>query len=139
MRLRASAVATCASLALGCATPEPIFYPNATLESKGQEQADRDTDECSALAEKYESGSNRAGEIASTAAEDATVGGAAGAAGGAVWGGDAGRGAAAGAAAGVAGGLVRAIFRSRRDPSPAYRHFMERCLADKGYEVIGWQ
>jgi hypothetical protein len=39
----------------------------------------------------------------------------------------------------VAGGLVRGIFRTRRDPDPAYRHFMERCLSEKGYEVIGWR
>ena len=139
MRLRASAIATCASLALGCATPEPILYPNATLESNGQEQADRDTDLCAQLAEKYEASSNRSGEIAGSAAEDAAVGGAAGAAGSAVWNGDVGRGAATGAAAGVAGGLVRGIFRTRRDPDPAYRQFMERCLSDKGYEVIGWR
>ena len=139
-RLRGSAFSTAAVLALGCATPEPILYPNAALETNGQEQADADTDACSALAEKYEAGSgNRTGEIAGGAAEDAAVGGAAGAAGGAVWGGDAARGAGAGAAAGVAGGLVRGIFRSKRDPDPAYRHFMERCLADKGYEVIGWR
>ena len=138
-RLRGSALSTAAVLALGCATPEPILYPNATFEANGQERADADTDECSRLAEKYEAGSNRTGEIAGSAAEDATVGGAAGAAGGAVWGGDAGRGAAAGAAAGVAGGLVRGIFRSRREPDPAYRHFMERCLEGKGYEVIGWR
>jgi outer membrane lipoprotein SlyB len=138
-RLRGRALSTAAVLALGCATPEPILYPNATLEANGQEQADADTDRCSQLAEKYEASSNRAGEIAGGAAEDAAVGGAAGAAGGAVWGGDAGRGAAAGAAAGVAGGVVRGIFRTRRDPDPAYRHFMERCLADKGYEVIGWR
>jgi hypothetical protein len=138
-RLRRSALSTAAALALGCATPEPILYPNTTLVENGQDRADADTDACSQLAEKYEVSSRRTGEIAGSAAEDAAVGGAAGAAGGAVWGGDAARGAGAGAAAGVAGGLVRGIFRSRREPDPAYRHFMERCLGDKGYEVIGWR
>ena len=83
-RLRRSALSAAAALALGCATPEPILYPNATLEANGHEQADHDTDECSQLAEEYEAGSNRAGEIAGSAAEDGAVGGAAGAAGGAV-------------------------------------------------------
>jgi outer membrane lipoprotein SlyB len=138
---RDGALAALLAAALGCATPEPILYPNAVLEERGQDQVDVDTDACSELAEKYEAGpgAGQAGEIAGGAAEDAAAGGAAGAAGGAVWGGDAGRGAAAGAAAGVAGGIVRGIFRRRRDPDPAYRRFMERCLSDRGYEVIGWR
>ncbi len=44
-----------------------------------------------------------------------------------------------GAAAGAAGGIVRGIFRTRRDPDPSYRLFVERCLERKGYEVVGWQ
>ena len=139
MRRRATALATVAAAALGCATPEPILYPNATLKERGQDRAEADTEECSKLAEEYEARSNKAGEIAGSAAEDATVGSAAGAAGGAVWGGDAARGAAAGAAAGAAGGLLRGIFRARRDPDPAYRRFVERCLGERGYEVVGWR
>ena len=52
--------------------------------------------------------------------------------------GSVGRGAGAGAAAGAAGGLVRGLFRGR-EPTPVYRRFVERCLSDKGYEVIGWE
>ena len=35
-----------------CATPRPVLYPNATLERAGGEQAQRDVDECLALAEQ---------------------------------------------------------------------------------------
>lgn len=139
MRWRAIALACAGTAALGCATPEPILYPNAVLLERGQAQADADTDECSDLAEEYQARASKTGEVAGSAAEGAAAGGAAGAAGGAVWSGDPGRGAAAGAAAGAAGGLVRGIFRSRRDRDPAYRSFVERCLTERGYEVVGWR
>ncbi len=138
MQAPARALLACASLALSCASPEPILYPNATLEANGETQVDRDLSECSELAKEYKAGPNQGGEVATTTVEDATVGGAAGAAGGAVLG-NVGAGAAASAAAGAAGGIVRGIFRTRRDPDPNYRLFVERCLERKGYEVVGWQ
>jgi len=126
------------SLLAGCLAPQPILYPNEALESRDEDQVDRDIDDCARLAKEYNAKPNRAGEIAGQTAEDAAIGGAAGAAGGAVLG-NPGAGAAAGAAAGATGGLVRAIFRTHRDPSPAYRAFVERCLAERGYDVIGWE
>jgi hypothetical protein len=51
-------------------------------------------------------------------------------------------GAAIGAATAASWGLVRAGFRaliSSRDPGPIERRFVERCLAERGYEVIGWR
>ena len=50
-------------------------------------------------------------------------------------------GAAVGAAAGAAGaaaGAVRGGFDAA-DPNPTYRRFVERCLRERGYDVIGWQ
>jgi len=134
----ARALLACAGLALGCATPEPILYPNATLQANGETRADRDLAECSELAVQYKAVPSHGGEVAASTAEDAAVGGAAGAAGGAVFG-TPGAGAAAGAVAGAAGGIVRGIFRTRRDPDPSYPVFVERCLERKGYEVVGWQ
>jgi hypothetical protein len=127
-----------AGLALGCATPDPILYPNETLRANGDDQVDADLAECDELAKKYEADPSRAGEVAERTARDAAVGGAVGAAGGAVLG-DAGRGAAAGAAAGAAGGLIHSVFRTHRRPDPVYAAFVERCLRENGYEVIGWR
>lgn len=137
-RRSARALLVCV-LACGCATPEPILYPNETLVSAKPEQVDQDIADCSELAQRYKANpSNKAGEVARGTVEDAAVGGAAGAVGGAVAG-DAGVGAAAGAAAGAVAGLIRSIFRMRREPDTNYQLFMERCLSQRGYEVVGWE
>ena len=47
-------------------------------------------------------------------------------------------GAAAGAAGGGAGGLMRGAWKSG-DPDEIERRFVEQCLRDKGYQVIGWK
>lgn len=139
-RGRAAATVTLlAAVALaGCAQPRPVLYPNTHLEAVGQAQADRDIAACRQLAEA--AGATRAGgagaAAAGSTATGAAVGGASGAAGGAVVG-AAGRGAAAGAAGGATAGLLRGLFRSPQ-PSAAHREFVNRCLADRGYEPVGW-
>ena len=50
---------------------------------------------------------------------------------------DASRGAIAGAAGGATAGLIRGMF-DRNDPAPVYRAYVNRCLAEQGYESIGW-
>ncbi len=138
MRLgNALPLALLACLAIGCRAYAPVLYPNSKLEQVYQEEVDRDIAYCEATAKEYTENPSRARRAAGDAAEGAVVGGATGAAAGAVLG-SAGRGAGAGAAAGAAGGIVRSIFRGR-EPNPVYRRFVERCLGDKGYEVIGWE
>ena len=51
---------------------------------------------------------------------------------------DAGNRALAGAAAGGAVGLVRGVLRAGR-PSHTFRGFVNRCLSERGYDVIGWR
>jgi hypothetical protein len=121
----------------GCRSYEPVLYPNAKLEQVYQDEVDRDIAFCEANAKEYTENPSRAKRAAGDAAEGAVVGGATGAAAGAVLG-SVGRGAGAGAAAGAAGGLARGIFSSRA-PNPVYQRFVERCLSDRGYEVIGWE
>ena len=73
--------------------------------------------------------------------ERAVTGAAIGAASSAAWGlirGDAGELAAAGAAAGMAGGATAGAIESNQ-MNPAYQTFVQRCLAEQGYEIIGWQ
>ena len=129
-----------AALLTGCAQPRPVLYPNAQLAAVGREQADRDIAECRQLAET--AGARPAAGAGEAAARStvggAAIGGASGAAGGAVVG-SAGSGAAIGAASGAAAGLLRGLFGGSGGPSPAYRQFVDRCLAERGYEPVGWE
>src|SRR6185503_1551537 len=50
---RALAVLLAASLAAGCASPRPKFYPDEHLKAAGDEQAKKDADECLAKAKAY--------------------------------------------------------------------------------------
>ncbi|MGB5639608.1 MAG: hypothetical protein WBM63_10835, partial [Sedimenticolaceae bacterium] len=51
--------------------------------------------------------------------------------------GNAGERAAAGALAGGSAGAVKGGIDSTRI-SPTFQRFVQRCLKDRGYEVIGW-
>lgn len=125
-----------AILGLACATQQPVLYPNDHFESVGKEAAHEDVRRCIAFAESQDLDATSEPEIVRQSAAGAAVGGAAGSAAGAVRG-RAGAGAAAGAAGGAAGGFVRGLFRSR-EPDPVFRRFVERCLWEEGYEVVGW-
>jgi hypothetical protein len=129
----------------GCATQRPVLYPNDQLRRVGSAAAERDAGDCMRQAEAYVGSGGRGADAASSAAiggvSGAAVGGAAGAAGGAILG-RAASGGAAGAAGGAAAGVTRGLLTGisgKRDPSPVYKNFVNRCLRDKGYEPIGWQ
>lgn len=132
------ALAACALATASCAQMQkPILYPNAHLQQVGKEAAERDIATCRERANEY---------VPSTAgkdvAKDTAVGGAGGAAVGAVAGAVSGRGAgigaAVGAATGATAGAVHGVAK-QTELSPVYKSFVNRCLHEKGYEVIGWQ
>ncbi len=131
--------------ASGCSSHRPVLYPNERLAVSGRDMAEQEINDCVAKADAYISSGGRAGEIAGSAAAEAgtgaAIGAAAGGAGGAVLG-HAGRGAAVGAAGAAAGGLtrglIRGLFASRR-PDPVVKNYVDRCLREKGYDVIGWK
>ena len=81
--------------------------------------------------------SGGAGQVVGSTVVGGGAGAAVGAAGGAVRGAP-GTGAAVGAATGATAGFLRGLFKAR-EPSPVYKNFVIRCLAEKGYEPIGWQ
>jgi len=114
-----------------------VLYPNARLEAVGTEAARQDIDDCLQKAAAAGYTSNAGGTVAGSTAVGAAAGAAVGAAVGAFAGG-AGTGAAMGAAGGGTGGLIRGLFCSR-DLDPVQRQFVDKCLKEKGYEVIGWQ
>jgi hypothetical protein len=123
--------------ALGCAPKRPVLYPNPHLREVGAEAANRDVDECLALAAAggYEAKPGRT--VAGSTAGGAAGGAAVGAAVGAVLG-NAGKGAAAGAAGGATRGVLRG-GRAARDPDPIQKRFVEECLVERGYKPIGWR
>ena len=126
-----------AVLISACAKKRPVLYPNATYQAAGASVAQRDIDDCIQMAADHghatDAGKNVAGSTAKGAAVGAAVGGAVGAVTGRP-----GRGLAAGAAGGGAGGLARGAMKSG-DPDEIERRFVEQCLRDKGYQVIGWK
>ncbi len=128
------------TLALGCShSQSPVLYPNAKLETAGKAQADADISHCRQRADEYvSSGAATAKEVGKDTAVGGAGGAAVGAVAGAVSGGAAGRGAAIGAATGATAGAVHGAVKSS-GPSPIYKNFVDRCLREKGYEVIGWQ
>ncbi len=124
-----------------CSTPRPVLYPNLTYAEAGEEGAQADISDCVALAKDFEANPpSQPGEgVTTDVLESATIGAVTGGAVGAVLG-NAGRGAGAGAAGGAAGSLVRAIFRGPRERNneTTFHLFVERCLEERGYELLGW-
>lgn len=124
----------------GCTgTRRPVLYPNAHLQSVGEARAHADVDQCMRLAETHGAPVYGGKDVARDTATGAAVAGAAAGA----WGlvrknGEAGNRALAGAAAGSTAGLVRGILRVGR-PSQTLVGFVNRCLSERGYEVVGWR
>jgi len=122
---------------LACAAKRPVLYPIARLEAVGPAAAQQDIDDCLQRAAAGGYKANTEGKVAGSTAVGSAAGAAVGAATGAVVG-RAGAGAAMGAAGGGTAGLLRGLCRSR-DLDPVQRRFVEECLREKGYQVIGWQ
>ena len=124
-----------AALLGACASNQPIVYQSGGAANGGVEAA---IAECRQLAESAGARPTTAvGTTTKRTAEGAAVGAATGAVGGAIAG-NAGEGAAIGAATGATVTLIRNLFNEPA-PNPAYRGYVERCLRDRGYDVVGWQ
>ena len=122
----------------GCATQRPVLYPNAKYNQVGPTIAQRDIDDCVHMAEQQGISHSAGDKVASRGGEGAAVGGAAGAATGVVRGHDVLGGAAGGVVIGGAAGATRGAVHSG-EPGSVYKGFVQRCLRDRGYDVIGWQ
>ena len=123
-------------LTAACASPRPKFYPNERYPSVGEEQAKKDTDECLAKAKEYLK-ENPAKPIARKTAWGAATGAVFGAIIGAITGDF--RGAVeSGAAVGGAGGAMQGAVDAN-SPDGIVRAYTDRCLAERGYSVLGWR
>ena len=126
-----------AVLMSACAKKRPVLYPNPTYQAVGKAAAEVDIDDCIQLAADHGHATDSGKNVAASTAKGAAVGAAVGGAVGAVTG-RPGRGLAVGAAGGGAGGLTRGAMKSG-DPDEIERRFVEQCLRDMGYKVIGWK
>lgn len=121
---------------------QPILYGNQKYQEVGREAAARDIAECRTLADQ--AGATPGEGTGERAAKSAGVGAVGGAAAGAVAGaigGSPGIGAAAGATSGVVWSLFSSLFgwMSPSQPSAAHMHYVNLCLAERGYQVAGWK
>lgn len=119
------------ALFVSCAS-KPKLYPNEKLKAVGKETAEKDVNQCIDDAEKYlESGKGK--QIAKGAGAGAAIGAAIGVVGG-LFTGDIGGSLARGGAMGAAGGGVAGALT----PDQIKQRYVNQCLADQQYQVIGW-
>jgi uncharacterized protein YcfJ len=118
-------------LIVSCAS-KPTLYPNDKLKSVGKDAAKKDTEQCLDDADKYLE-SSEGKKIAKGVGAGAIIGGAIGAVGG-LFTGNIGGGLARGSAMGAAGGGAAGAI----SPDELKHRYVNQCLADKGYQVIGW-
>ena len=132
-----SLVGCAGSSGRGWQNRRPQLYPNAHYRSVGVETAEHDAAQCMAQADYGAPRRNTAKDGAVNTLGGAAGGAALGAIGGAIAG-NAGTGAAAGAAVGAAAGHGKTAYDARK-PSESYQGYVEACLREKGYDVIGWE
>ena len=134
-------LAGCASSGAGSASARPVLYPNATLNRVGDAQGRMEVNACLSRAQAAGlSPSQNSNEVGRRAGEGAAVAGVASAIGALISGrGGEGllRAGATGAAVGGSAGAVSGAFHNDR-PNGIYRSFVQRCLSEKGFDVIGW-
>jgi uncharacterized protein YceK len=136
-----SIAAAAAVLLSGCATPvaKPAFYPNAHYQRVGAAQAQADAQFCAELAQQSDVKAVNKVDAGRAAAAGAAGVGTAGVVGSVLSGGKPSlKNIAAGAAAIGAGGAAATAAGQSVGGSSIYRQFVQQCLAERGYQVIGW-
>lgn len=116
---------------VACAS-RPQLYPNQKLKSVGKEVAQKDVDTCIAEADEYLK-SSKGKQVAKGAGTGAAIGAAMGAVSG-MFSGNVGRGVVRGGAIGAAGGGAAGAA----SPDQIKQRYVNQCLGEKGYQVIGW-
>jgi outer membrane lipoprotein SlyB len=130
----------CATTGSGSPSAKPVLYPNTTLERVGQAKAQEEVEVCMGKATSAGlTPDEKTNAVGRGAVKGAAVGGMAGAVGAIVRGKGVEGVVERGAGGAVVGGSVGAVAGSFHEkPSSTYRHFVQRCLKDKGFDVIGW-
>ena len=133
-------LAGCAATGPNSTSAKPVLYPNATLNRVGETQGRAEVDGCiSRAAQAGLSPDQKTNEVGRRAGEGAAVAGVASVVGALITGrsSDVLRAGATGAAVGGSAGAVSGAFHNDK-ASPVYRQFVQRCLSEKGFDVIGW-
>ena len=134
-------LAGCASNVASSASARPVLYPNATLNRVGSTQGSMEINACMARAQASGlSPTQNTNEVGRRAGEGAATAGVASIIGALITGRDSEgvlRAGVAGAAVGGSAGAVSGAFHNGK-PNSVYRNFVQRCLNEKGFEVIGW-
>jgi len=123
------------------ASARPVLYPNATLNRVGDAQGQSEVNACMARAQTAGlSPSENGNEVGRRAGEGAAVTGVAAAVGALISGrgSDVLRAGMTGAAVGGSAGAVSGAFNNNDKPNGVYRQFVQRCLGERGFDVIGW-
>jgi len=126
------------ALVTACAAKRPVFYPNNHLDRVGKVQVEADVDQCMAEAKQYGVRDTSGEKVGGRAAKGAAIGAVVSAIVAAIFAGNVGRAAGAGAVGGAAGGAISGAVDAE-DPDVAFRNYVDRCLTEKGYDVVGWQ
>jgi hypothetical protein len=130
----------CAAAGGDSASAKPVLYPNATLTRVGEAQGRVEVESCRTKAiQAGLSPDQRTNAVARRAGEGAATAGVASAVGALITGrgSDVLRAGATGAAVGGSAGAVSGAFHNDK-PNPVYRQYVQRCLSEKGFDVIGW-
>jgi len=141
MTLRITSLSLAAAVLAGCATPvaKPAFYPNAHYQQVGPAQANADAQYCAQLAQQSDIGAVNKIDAGRAAAAGAAGVATAGVVGSVLSGNKPNlRDITAGAAAIGAGGAAATAAGQSVGGSSLYRQFVHQCLAERGYQVIGW-
>jgi hypothetical protein len=119
-------------LAVTACSSRPKLYPNQKLKTVGKEVSQKDTDQCMSEGDLYLE-TSEAKRITKGAGRGAVVGAAMGAVFGAFTG-SLGRGILQGGAVGAAGGGAATAM----SPDQLKQRYVNHCLGEKGYHVLGW-
>lgn len=135
------ALAACSHTGARSPNARPVLYPNATFKQIGEDKAQDEVELCIASARHAGlTPDEKDNAVGHSAAKGAAVVGTVAAVGSLVRSGNVDRAVTAGArgaAVGGAGGAVAGAFSEK--PNMTYRHFVQRCVSEKGLEIIGWQ
>lgn len=125
-----------------CASYRPILDENSHYEKVGDAQAEKDIDVCLAKAEKFmekHKSERMKKEVGRGAAKGAIIGGVVGVLSGGKTLQRAAVGAGVGAGVGAAGSAAGQASKDKLSPDGLKQNYVSRCLARKGYDVIGWK
>ena len=120
------------SMMLASCASHPQLYPNEKYKSVGKDAAKGDIEKCEKEADQYvesSTGKNAARGAGSGAVVGAAIGGVLG-----IFGGGVGRGLVTGGAVGAAGGGASGALK----PDQIKHQYVNQCLHDQGYQVLGW-